>query len=107
MSVKKYQKLLTQIQFSINNWSFSIEKNKEILNKILKIYKLSKQKKHDEIKKIIDEIFSKELDYSENIKTNERDWEFPSYEDEVEAYNSIEILSGIFLQNLKDEIWKK
>lgn len=107
MSVKKYKKLLIQIQSAIDNWNFSVEKNEKILNKIMRIYKLSRQKKHKEVKKIINEMFSKEINSDDFIKTNDRDWEFPNYEDEIEAYNSIEILSGIFLQNLKDEIWKK
>lgn len=109
--IKEFEKLLQNIQFSISNWTFKIEENEELLWKIIKIYELSKVKDFESIKDILKDILKDIVltDFDSNdISSNKtRDWEIPVEEDNIEAYNSIEVVSWIFLQNLKDELWKK
>jgi len=130
--IKKYEKLLEKLNIQIQDWTFDIEKNKNYIEKIINIYNQSKTKNFEKVKILIEEleylekkIFenSKKLDYqpmpspacafvgnySECEKSDEnitRDWKDNiSDEDNIESFNSIEMISAIFLKNLQNKLW--
>lgn len=102
--IKNYENILNKITCDIKNNVFDFDKNEELIKKIIEIYKESRNKNFEIVKDLISSI--ENIDNDNNIKT--RDWNIDNIEeDNIESFNSIEMISGIFLDNLKNNLWKQ
>lgn len=108
---KKYENILSQINSLILNNEFFIKDNEDILQIIIEIYKYSKIKDLQNLNLKIEEFEKKAQEknlYFDNIKNiKTRDWNIDESDENIEAFNSIEMVSWIFLQNIKNELWKQ
>ena len=105
MNIKKYELFLQKINQELESWNFNLEENENILSKIINIHSLLKEKKYEDINEIINSLSFVESGF---LDQDFRDWNFKdNIKDDVEGYNSIEIMSSIFLYNLKKNIWNK
>ena len=100
--------LIKEIENDLNsNLDFEVELFPS--NSIYKKAEISFTKKSSPISPAPQSIKTDSLD-SQSIKTSSfsvtRSWNIESNEDDsIETFNSIELMSWIFLQNLKDKIW--
>lgn len=103
--IKNYENILNKITCDIKNNVFDFDKNEELIKKIIEIYKESRNKNFEIVKNLISSI--ENIDNNDNnIKT--RDWNIDNIdEDNIESFNSIEMISGIFLDNLKNNLWQQ
>lgn len=105
MNLKKYEEFLSELNTKITSWNFSLEENKEKLETIVEVYKALREKDYKKVKTLISNIwFDEEVSKKESVC---RDWNIETQIDEenIEAFNSIEMMSAIFLQNIKDQLW--
>ena len=121
MLVKSYESFLQRLNFEIQNVSFDLEKNKDYIEKIIEIYNESKSKNFAKVKYLIENIenifslneivppcYSAENVWATFDTPKTRSWETDRVDEEnIENFNSVEVISAIFLQNLKEELWKK
>lgn len=112
MDFKKYEDLIQKFNEEILSWNFDFEQNKDILENILDIYKNIKQKKFSEVLSLISKVCYENQKY-DNLKplspSPSRAWEIEkqNQEENIEAFNSIEMLTWLFLQNLKENLWNQ
>jgi hypothetical protein len=119
MLVKNYESFLQKLNFEIQNWNFDVEKNKDYIEKIIEIYNESKLKNFTKVKELIEWLQNFFLENTnivppcpsaENVWaiSTTRSWETNIQDEEnIENFNSVEVISAIFLQNLKEELWKR
>lgn len=105
MILQKYENFIQNLNYQILNWNFDIKKNSKTLEIIIEIYKELKLKNYKKVKNLIYNLWL-ENDKTKK-KSNLRDWYFEdnTQEENIEAFNSIEMMSAIFLQNIKEKIW--
>lgn len=105
MILQKYENFIQNLNYQILNWNFDIKKNSKTLEIIIEIYKELKLKNYKKVKNLIYNLWI-ENDKTKK-KSNLRDWDFEdnTQEENIEAFNSIEMMSAIFLQNIKEKIW--
>lgn len=95
---KKYKEALDEIN--------KISQNKEVAKK-------SSSLKEESFGNVLpscpSQAYSSEICFDESIDLESkcRDWDIWNFDEEnIEAFNSIEMMSAIFLENLKNELWK-
>lgn len=103
--LNKYKNIIQKLNFDFENWDFDIDKNENLVWTIMNIYKKCKSRNYKEVAKLIDSI---DILWSWNINIipKTRDWDFKENDDNIEAFNSIEIISALFLKNLQDNLWE-
>lgn len=105
--IAKYENLIRNINYSIEKWTFDINKNQKVIKRIMEIYKFSKNRDYKKVWEHIEKLLKNKIYFQDFISPKTRDWDNIEIEDNVEAYNSVEVVSAIFLQNLKDKLWEK
>lgn len=99
---KELEKILKELNLKINKWELNIERNWNIIETIINIYKEAKNWNTANVILLIEKIkiIFWVSNLPEYIDNDTRDWDF--YEDDEEiACSDIESITAVFLKNLK------
>lgn len=102
--IEKYKNLITYLNSKLESWKLDIDKEEKLLKNIIDIYK---SKDEENIKNIIKEIDYENFDLENEKVIKTRDWNITEEDDlDIEDFSSIKSISAIFLDNLKNKVWK-
>lgn len=97
-----YENYISNINQDLKNKNFDLNQNEEKVLIIIEIYKEAKKQNFEKVKELIIKLDCCDIENSDKT----RDWNFwETSEDNIENFTSLESITAIFLDNLKNEVW--